>query len=55
MRLVVGGMSEIGLVGRNQRQAETVSERDELRLDSALGEEPSGSRQSREPKTSMSA
>src|ERR1700729_1471237 len=40
MRLVVGGMSEIGLIGRNQRQAETVSERDELRLDSALGFEP---------------
>src|SRR3984885_8946148 len=40
MRLVVGGMSEIGLIGRNQRQAETVSERDELRLHSALGVEP---------------
>ena len=40
MRFVVGRISEIGLIGRNQRQAEAVGERDELRLDRALGFEP---------------
>ena len=40
MRLVVRGVGEIGLVGRDQGQAETVGERDELRLDRALAVEP---------------
>ena len=36
MRLVVRGAAEIGLVGRDQGEAQTVGERDELRLDSPL-------------------
>ncbi len=40
MRLVVGGSGEIGLVGRDQGQAETVGEADQLRLDRALMVEP---------------
>ena len=40
MRLVVRSAAEIGLVGRDQGEAQTVGERDELRLDRALGIEP---------------
>ncbi len=40
MRLVVRCAAEIGLVGRDQGEAETVGERDELRLDRALRIEP---------------
>ncbi len=40
MRLVVGAGGEIGLVGRDQRQAEAVCEVDQRRLDNHLGFEP---------------
>ena len=40
MRLVVGAGGEIGLVGRDQRQAEAVGEVDQRRLGGALGFEP---------------
>ncbi len=40
MRLVVGGVGKIRLVGRDQRDAETVGEIDERRLDRALALEP---------------
>ncbi len=40
MRLIVQRPGEIGFVGRNQRQADTIGERDELRLDGALAIEP---------------
>ena len=40
MRLIVQARGEIGLVGRDQRQAEAVGERDQRRLDQALGLEP---------------
>ena len=40
MRLVVRGPAEIGLVGGDQGEAQTVGERDELRLDRALRVEP---------------
>ena len=40
MRFIVRKPGEIGLVGRDQRQAETVGETDELRLDRAFAVEP---------------
>ena len=40
MRLVVGAGGEIGLVGRDQRQADPVGEVDQRRLDRRLGLEP---------------
>ena len=40
MRLVVGGVGEIGLVGRDQRNPEPVGETDERRLDRPLAVEP---------------
>ena len=39
MRFIVGSPAKIGLIGRNQRQAETVGEPDKLRLRRALGVE----------------
>src|ERR1700678_2678870 len=40
MRLIVRRTSEIGFVGRDQGQADTIGESDELRLDRALAIEP---------------